>query len=243
MCGEDGVGVDEEVEALMAALGDVGEREGSDHLAGGAVVLAQEAGTLAQRDAVEARPGGDEACGVVLQAQQCAALGVGELARLHVLQVGVSVACLVPQLQLTVEEALEREVGLAVALLLPAQVVAAAAGAYLYGAQTILVGVVCILPLDGERGVAVAAPTAAEVELAVDAPDAVAAGEGEAEGVVFAVARVGEAQLAQYGGEEGARSPEAVDAQGVVHAVRIGPFAVVDKSGRQRVEVEVTDAV
>ena len=49
--------------------------------------------------------------------------------------------------------------------------------------------------------------------------------------------------VAQQWSEEGSRRPKAVDAQGIVRTVLVGPFCMVDKSWRQRVEVEVAHAV
>ena len=83
---------------------------------------------------------------------------------------------------------------------------------YLLGAQAVLVVVVCGYAVGAEGGIAVALPAAAEVDGVVDAAQAVGAADGDAHGVVFAVAHVGEAYLADDGSVEGSGSAEAIDA-------------------------------
>ena len=127
-------------------------------------------------------------------------------------------------------------------LMLP-QGVQLLAGTDFQGAQAVLVEVVAIDGFGRERSIAVPFPTAAKVQFVVDAPDAVAAAEHESQGIVLAVTGIGYLYFAQYGGEEGAWGPQAVDAQGIVAAVGLGPFAVVDEAGGQGLELEVAHAV
>ena len=114
------------------------------------------------------------------------------------------------------------------------------AGEELAGAEGVLVGVVGVNPENIQGGVGVSAPAAAAVHRVVDAAEAVLAGQAERHAVVLAVGDVLEAADGAQGGcVEGAGSTEAVDAQGVVVAVGVGPLAVVDDSGRYGPQVEV----
>ena len=67
--------------------------------------------------------------------------------------------------------------------------------------------------------------------------------DSERGGIVFAITDVGEAESADNRGEKRARSSESVDAQGIVGAVAVGPFAVVDETGRYRIEIEIGQRV
>ena len=67
--------------------------------------------------------------------------------------------------------------------------------------------------------------------------------EDESEGIVLAIAGVGESYLSQQGREEGTGRSETVDAQGVIGSVLIRPLGMVDKSRGQGVQFEVTHAV
>ena len=110
-------------------------------------------------------------------------------------------------------------------------------------AQAVLIQVVGVLALYAESGVAVAVPAAAQIKLVEDSADAVLATEGESESVVFAVRSVRELNLSQDRREESARRAESVYAQRVVRSVLVGPLFVVDKSRRERLELEVAHAV
>ena len=111
------------------------------------------------------------------------------------------------------------------------------------GAQAVFVVVVCCHSLGAEGGVAIALPTAAEVDGLIDAAEAVGAADGDAHGIVFAIAHVGEPYLTDDGSVEGTWCTQAVDAQGVVHAILLGPLAVVDDAWRQGLQGEVAQAV
>ena len=54
-----------------------------------------------------------------------------------------------------------------------------------------------VCSFDVEVGIGVPFPPAAQVDGVVDTPDPVAAGDGQADGIVFAVADVGYFQVAQ----------------------------------------------
>ena len=74
---------------------------------------------------------------------------------------------------------------------------------YLLGAQTVFVVVVCCHSLGAEGCIAVSLPAAAEVDGFVDASEFILATDGDAYGIVFAIAYVGESYLADYGSVEG----------------------------------------
>ena len=85
---------------------------------------------------------------------------------------------------------------------------------------------------DVEGSVGVSAPAAAAVHRIVDAAETVLTGQAQHHAVVLAVGDVLEAAYGAQGGcVEGAGSTEAVDAQGIVVAVGVGPLAVVDARG------------
>ena len=98
-----------------------------------------------------------------------------QLARLHVAQVVVTPAGVVPFLQLTVEEALQG--GVVHQLLFALEHLLT--GEDLQRAQAILVKIVRIHAVDAQGSVAVASPPATEVELREDTSDAVVAREDE----------------------------------------------------------------
>ena len=164
---------------------------------------------------------------------------VGELAHLHMFQVAEAAACIFPHLQLAVEvprhAAVLHDVFLALQHLL--------AGFQLHGAQAVLVEVVGIDALYAQGGIAVASPPAAQIQFVVYTPYAVTPREGQSEGIVLAVRRVGELYLPYQRRKESARCTQSVDTQCVVAAVVLCPLAVVDDARRQRVQVEVAHAV
>ncbi len=233
--GQDGVGVHQQLYVVRGRAKGGVQRQ----LLGRAVLSAEEAGALAQRLAGDGGAGRGDAGGVPLCRQR--QLAAVQLVRGHVGQLAVALQRGGPQGQLAVQEALQgRALLVRLAVLLA---VHALARSYLHGAQPVLVQVVLVHALHAQRSVAVALPPAAQVQLVKDAPYAVAAAEGQPHGVVLAVAGVGQLQLAQQGGEEGARSTQTVDAQRVVRAVLVGPLGVVDQARRQRLELEVAHAV
>ena len=146
--------------------------------------------------------------------------------------------CIIPGLQLAVKKTLQRAV---VAVVFT--VVHVLACKHLHCAQTVLIQVVRVCLLNAQRSVAVSTPTAAAVELIVDAADAILAAEHQSESIILTIAGVGEMDLAEQRCEEGAGSAETVDAERVVGTVLVCPLFVVDETRRKGVEVEVADAV
>ena len=162
-----------------------------------------------------------------------------ELTRLYIPQIVVATAGIAPLLELAVEEAQQGRVVHQFLLALQHLLT----GLYLEGAQTVLIEVVRVDLVNRKGCVAVATPSATEVELCKDAPDAIVSREDESQGIVLAIGGVGELYLSQQRGEEGARGTQTIDAQGIVGAVLIGPLCMVDQSWRQGVEFEVAHAI
>ena len=111
------------------------------------------------------------------------------------------------------------------------------------GTKAVFVRIVRIDAFGAEGCITVAFPAAAQVQLVENTAYAPLSGYSDAGGIVFAVTHVGESDFPDCGSEEGAGSAKTVYAQGVVRAVFIGPFAVVDDAGRQGLETEVAHAV
>ena len=225
---QDGVGVDEEV--VLAV-------DGLLELLLGTVVLAEETGALVDDLLVDAGTCRHHAGWVPLYME-----GGGadhELTRLHIPQIVVAATGIVPLLELTIEEAQQGRVVHQFLLALQHLLT----GLYLEGAQTVLIEVVRVDLVDREGCVAVASPSATEVELREDASDAIVTREDESQGIVLAIGGVGELYLSQQRCEEGARGSQSIDAQGIVGAVLVSPFRMVDQSWRQGVELEVAHAI
>ena len=117
------------------------------------------------------------------------------------------------------------------------------AGEEFDAADAVLIIVVGVYFLDREVGVGVSLPAAAEIERLIDTPDRVVAADAEGHGVVLAVAHVREEEAARYRGEEGAGGAETVDAQGIVRAIGVGPFLMVDEARSDHIAVEVGERV
>ena len=229
MHGQNGVGVHEQLIAMLA----VAARHRPRELLRGTVLCTQEAWALADGLLVDLRSRRHHACRIPLDAQRC--IACRKLTRLHIRQVAIASVGIAPFLQLSVEEAGQRRLAVRVLLHL--------ACVEFHRAQTVFIEVVGILFLDGEGGIAVSLPAAAEIQLVVDAADAPLATEGQSHRIVFAIAGIGELQLPDQRCEEGARRSESVDAQRIVRAVAIGPLAVVDESGRECLQLEIAHAV
>ena len=123
------------------------------------------------------------------------------------------------------------------------QCVKPAARLYLLRAQLVFVGIVAVDTLLAQCGIAVALPTAAQVQLVVDSPYAVAATYHQSQGIILAIAGVWYLQFAQHRCVECAWGAQTVYSQGVVAAVLRCPFAMVYQSGRQGFQTEVAHAV
>ena len=67
--------------------------------------------------------------------------------------------------------------------------------------------------------------------------------EDKSQRIVLSVRSVWELYLSQQGCEEGTRCAQTIDAQGIVGAVLVSPFGMIDKSWRQGVKLEVAHAV
>ena len=87
--GQYGEGIDEYVEITV---------EGFDNLTGRPVGLAEEAGSACDAPCIRLRSGRDDARGIPLHLQ------VHDVARLHLGQVGISLPCLVPACQLSLQK-------------------------------------------------------------------------------------------------------------------------------------------
>ena len=116
-------------------------------------------------------------------------------------------------------------------------------GMELQRAQAVFIQVVGIDFLYGKGCIAIATPSAAEIQLGEDAANAVAAREHQSQGIVLTIRGVGELHLAQHRGEEGTRSTQSVDTQRVVRTVLVGPLLMVYQSRGQRVQLEIAHPV
>ena len=205
----------------------------------GAVFGTQETRALGQSLPVNLGPGAHYTGRVPLRLEFhiCA---YGQRTRLYLLLYSPIAPCsLRPSLQFTAKKIVQfigchRVLPLLVELL---------ARLYLQRAKVVLIGIVAVDLVLAERCIAVAFPSAAQIHLVVDAGYAVAAAYHKAQSVVLTVARVGNLQVAQHGGEECAGRPKAVDAQGIVPAILRGPLSVVDETRGQGVELEVAHPV
>ena len=83
---------------------------------------------------------------------------------------------------------------------------------YLLGAQTVFIVVVGCYAVGAEGSIAIALPAAAQVDGFVDASEFILATDGDAYGIVFAIAYVGETYFADDGRVEGSWGTEAIDA-------------------------------
>ena len=110
-------------------------------------------------------------------------------------------------------------------------------------AQMVFVSVVLVYLVLAQCCIAVPFPSAAEVQLVIDAPDTEAAADHQPQRIVFSVAGVGDMNLAQKRGEEGSWRAQTVNAKGIVAAVLRCPFAVVDEAGRKGLQLEVAHSV
>ena len=114
---------------------------------------------------------------------------------------------------------------------------------YLLGAQAVLVMVVCGYTVGAECCIAVAFPTAAQINGVIYAAYAVSTADGDTYGIVFAITHIRESYLAYYGSVEGTWSTQAIDAQRIVHAILGSPLTMVYDAWGQCLQVKVAQAV
>ena len=227
--GKYGEGIDEDV---------IGSQHGEVKLLGRTIGITEEAGALLEMGGIDIGIGAADAHGVVLHLELEVG-GVEVTGQDGFLEVGKTLADFRPLVELAAEEVIDEgfvnggvplaDEGLT--------------GVELDGAELVLIGVVGVLTDEAESGIGVSFPTAAEIELIVDAGDAPTTGDAQTEGIVFAVAGVGEADLAEDVGAEGTGRSKTVDAEGVVTAVVGGPLGVGDESGGKGLKVEVDHAI
>ena len=225
---QDGEGVHQQVVLIVDVL---------LHLLLRTVLFTEETGACCHRLLVDAGSCRDDAGGIPLYLH-----GGGadrQFTGLHVTQFPVAASGIVPFLQLTVEEALQRRIHHQ--LLTSLQHLLACQD--LKRAQLVFIEVVGVDLVDAEGSIAVASPSATQIELCEDTSDAVMAREDQSQRIVLTIRGVGESDLSQQGGEEGTGCPQTIDAQGIVGAVLIGPLCVVDQSRRQGVQIEIAHPV
>ena len=169
----------------------------------------------------------------------CRVFAYRKLTHLHILKFVVTLSGIVPFLQLAVEEPEQTAVAVAVVVMAVLQL----ACRNLQRAQAVLVEVVGVDLLDAQCMVAVATPSATEVQLGEDSSYAVAATESQSHGIVLAVACIREFYLPSQWGEEGAWCSESIDSQCVVGSILGCPLGMVNQARWQRVQVEVAHAV
>ena len=158
---------------------------------------------------------------------------------MNILQRFVSFGCLGPLFQLLLEEILNF---IGIYLVLPEQIELLASLDF-ESAKVVLVGIVLVDFVLTECSVAIALPTAAEIDLVVDAAYAIAATNHQAQSIVLAIAGIGDLQLSQDRREESPRSTQAVDAQSIVAAILERPFAMVYEAWRKRVQLEIAHPI
>ena len=213
--GQNGEGIDQQVVLIVDTLLE---------LLLGAILFAEETRALSDGFLVDAGSCGYHTGGIPLHLNRRGTHH--QLARLHITQVVIALAGIVPTLQLTIEESLQGRV--VHKFLFASQHLLARQN--LECAQLIFIEVVGIDLVDTEGSIAIASPTTTEIELGEDAPDAVMTREYESQGVILTIRGVGKSYLAQQGREEGSGRSETIDAQGVVRSVFVGPFCVVNES-------------
>ena len=212
------------------------QRQG--YLLGGAVAVAEEAGALLEVALIYLGRRRDDAARVKLYGEWL--VFGGEFAGLNIVgQVLETLLHLCPARHLLIEEI--EHVLLARGTVPTLQ--HRTARSYLDRAQAVLIEIVAVNLVEGKGGIGVAFPTAAEIEFVEDSAYAVAAREGQAQGVVLAVGSIGKTYLAEDIGAEGTRRAEPIDAQGIVAAIVGGPFLVGNQSRRQGFELEVNHAI
>ena len=207
------------------------------HLLLWTVLGTEEAGALGQCLAVNLRSGGNHSGGIKLCLQ--GGLAYRKVAGLHLMKVAEMQAGQFPCLQLPVEETRPTAIVGQIALAAHHPL----AGTDFHRAQPVLIKVVGIHLLHREGGIAVASPTAAQIEFAEYPAYAIATAESQSQRIVFSIGCIGEFYLTEQRREEGTRCSESVDAKGIVRSVLVGPFGMADKSRRQCVQVEVAHPV
>ena len=223
--GQDREWIDQELESVVYLL---------SHLHLRSVLITEEARAFAQGLLIYLGSRAHDASWVPLELYQ-----LGELLGLHMLEVTEAMAGILPFLQLAIEEARDATILHDVCLALEHLL----ASLQFHGAQAVLVEIVGIHTVNAQRGITVASPATTEIEFVIDSADAITARESQAEGIVLTIGGVRELDLANQWGKEGARCAQAIDTQGIVAAIIISPFLVVDESRRQGVEVEITHAI
>ncbi len=162
-----------------------------------------------------------------------------QLAGLYIAQVVVALSGIVPLLQLTIEEAQEgrilEEFKLAFQHLLTGQ--------DFERAQAILIEIIGINLIDTQGCIAIASPTATEIELSEDAPDTIAARELQSECIILAIRGVGETNLTEQGRKECSWRTQTIDTKGIVRAILIRPLMVVNQARWQGIELEVAHTI
>ena len=111
------------------------------------------------------------------------------------------------------------------------------------GTDLVLEGIVAVCRFDAEGRVGVSGPASAEIEAFIDPPDPVFPADAQRGGVILAVAHVEKSDFAHQAGVESPRSAQAIDAQGIVVTVLIGPFAVVDESRRNLLQPGIDQGI
>ena len=184
---QDGERIDQDIELIVDRL---------LHLHLGPVGCAEETWTALDTLLVDFSPGGYHAGRIPLHYEVD---GMRQFACLHILQLAEMAPCLLPPLQLAIEEAVQRRVVGGGRIALGIQPLACLE---FHGAQPILIEIVGIHLLHAQGSIAIAAPTPAEIQLLVDTPDTVLPAESQSQSIVFAIAGIGELYLAHQGSEE-----------------------------------------
>ena len=175
--GKYGKRINQEVKAFIEVLREL-------HF--GPVCLAEKAWTLLQSLLINLCPRAHHACRIELHTQS------PRLLHLYILQPLIALSDFFPLLQLLTEKVVQLVIHCAPGLL----GIQTAAGHKLNRAQTVFIEIIGVLLFDAQSGVAIATPTPTKIEFVVDSADTIMATKGQAHGIVFTIASIGEAELA-----------------------------------------------
>src|SRR5208283_68796 len=98
--------------------------------------------------------------------------------------------------------------------------------------EPVLVQIVSIRNLEGQRAIAIAFPTAAEIDGLVDPGDLEVTADAQRYGVILAIADIRKSNTAQNRGIECTRRAETIDTECIVSSVLAAPLAVIDQTRR-----------
>jgi len=111
------------------------------------------------------------------------------------------------------------------------------------GTEPVLEGIVVIHLLNRKGRVRVTRPAPAPVEILIDSSDPVLPRQTQGDGIIFSITDIGKADFPEQLCLKSPWCAQAIDPQGVISAIGVRPFPVIDQAWRNFLQPFIDEGI